>query len=99
MRLHQLIAAATFGAAVMIGGAAGAFETTQIGGTNPDGTAKFQDPDEQQIPGLLGSSQYQQGSEATKPADNLGFQWSMQQSPGSTGPASGFNNPLLRERN
>ena len=99
MSFHRLIAVAMFGAAVSIAGSAGAFEQTQIGGTNPDGSAKFQDPDQQQIPGLLGSTQYQQGTDSTKPTDNLGFQWSMQQSPGAVGPSSGFNNPLLRERN
>jgi hypothetical protein len=99
MRFHRIIAAAAFGAAVLIGGEAGAFEMTQIGGTNADGSAKYQDPDEQQLTGPLGSTQYQQDSDSTKSSQNTGFQWSMQQSQSAIGPASGFNNPLLRDRN
>lgn len=45
MRIHRLIAGAAFAAAVAVSGTAYAFETTSIGGTNPDGTPQFQDLD------------------------------------------------------
>ncbi|MET0638946.1 MAG: hypothetical protein ABWZ19_02895 [Hyphomicrobium sp.] len=44
MRFHLAIAAAILFPALVASGGAGAFETTSIGGTNPDGSAKFQDP-------------------------------------------------------
>ena len=98
MRFHQLIAAAAFGAAIMICGGASAFEMTQIGGKNADGSARFQDPDEQQLMGPLGGVQYQTGTGASQGPQNQGFQWSVQPSPGAVGPSSGFNEPLLRDR-
>jgi len=98
MRFHRLITAAVFGAAIMIGGGAGAFEMTQIGGKNADGSARYQDPGEQSLMESLGSNQYKDGGSLSQKAQNLGFQWSAEQSPGTTGPNSGFNNPLLRDR-
>jgi hypothetical protein len=58
MRIHHLIASAAFAAAIAISGAAYAFESTSLGGSNPDGSAQFQDPDEQPLKGPLGSLQF-----------------------------------------
>ena len=57
MRIQCLIASAAFAAVIGLSGSAFAFETTSMGGTNPDGSAQFQDPDEQAIKGPLGGLQ------------------------------------------
>jgi hypothetical protein len=58
MRIHHLIAGAAFAAAIAASGAAYAFETTSLGATNPDGSAQFQDPDEQQLKDPLAGLQF-----------------------------------------
>jgi hypothetical protein len=58
MRIHHLIASAAFAAAIAASGAAYAFESSSLGGTNPDGSAQFQDPDEQPLKGPLGGLQF-----------------------------------------
>lgn len=58
MRIHRLVAGAAFAAAMTIAGASYAFETTSIGGTNPDGTANFKAPDEQDIDKAVGGFQF-----------------------------------------
>jgi hypothetical protein len=46
MQFHRAIAAAALISALLVSNGASAFETTSIGGTNADGSAKYQDPDE-----------------------------------------------------
>ncbi|HVZ03863.1 hypothetical protein [Hyphomicrobium sp.] len=58
MRIHHYIAGAAFAAAIAVSGGALAFETTSLGGTNPDGSAQFQDPDEKPLSGPLGGLQF-----------------------------------------
>jgi hypothetical protein len=58
MRIHRFIAGAAFAAAVAFSGASYAFETTSIGGTNPDGTAQFQDPDSQDLKNSFGGLEF-----------------------------------------
>jgi hypothetical protein len=58
MRIHRLIASAAFAAVLTVAGASYAFETTSIGGTNPDGSANFKAPDEQDIDKAVGGFQF-----------------------------------------
>lgn len=58
MRIERLIASAAFAALIATSGAALAFETTSIGGTNPDGSANFKAPDEQDIDKAVGGFQF-----------------------------------------
>lgn len=58
MRIHRLIASAAFAVAIATSGASYAFETTSVGGTNPDGSAQFQDPDQQDLNKALGGIQF-----------------------------------------
>jgi len=58
MRIHRLIASVAFAAAMTLAGASFAFETTSIGGTNPDGSANFKAPDEQDIDKAVGGFQF-----------------------------------------
>ena len=98
MRFDRIIVGAAFSFAIIASTSAIAFETTQIGGTNPDGSAHFQDPDEQKLPAPLGSTQTtQQGSGLNEGAQSPATGWSFTQSPSSIEPKSGFNEPLLRE--
>jgi hypothetical protein len=98
MRFDQVIVGAAFFAAIIASSGAGAFETNQIGGTNPDGSAHFQDPEEQKLPAPLGSTQTtQQGSGFSEGMQSPATGWSFTQSPSSIEPKSGFNEPLLRE--
>jgi hypothetical protein len=62
MRIYRVITAAAFAIAIMAPSAAGAFETTQIGGTNSDGSAQYQDPDDQKLQAPLGSVKVITGS-------------------------------------
>jgi len=100
MRFHRAIFGAAILAAVLTSGGAQAFETTSIGGTNPDGSAKFQDPDDQQTSALLGGSvQVQQGYSQQGGASPF-FGWGGSQlSSSSQEPSTPFNNPILRQRN
>ncbi len=99
MQFDRIIVGAAFSFAIIASTGASAFEKTQMGSTNPDGSAQYQDPDEQQLPSPLGGTQFQQGSGTSSPSQNQMFQWSA--TPGSSSAAeakSGFNEPLLRER-
>jgi hypothetical protein len=60
MRIFQVLTAAAFIAAITVS-SAGAFEMTQIGGTNSDGSAQYQDPETQQLPAPLGGTVQIQG--------------------------------------
>jgi hypothetical protein len=110
MRFHRAIAAAVFLSALLGSAAANAFETTSIGGTNADGSAKYQDPDETGgVPtpsssSALGNLNLQVGTgndtnSSTNwlngPGSSLGFTGSQS----SSEPATPFNTPLLRDRN
>ncbi len=108
MRFDRGIAAAVFLSTILISAGAQAFETTSIGGTNADGSARYQDPDEASaLLSPFGSGTTQSSTDTTSnwrgsigagvgsgPA--FGFTSSQNS---SSEPASGFNNPLLRERN
>ena len=54
MRSYRAITAAAFLIAIMAPSAASAFENTQIGGTNSDGSAQYQDAEEQKLQPPLG---------------------------------------------
>jgi hypothetical protein len=112
MRVHRAIAAAVFLSALLGSAAAYAFETTSIGGTNADGSAKYQDPDEtggvptgssSSLPDSL-NLQVGTGNDTNSSTGWLngpgssGFGFTGSQS-SSTEPATPFNTPLLRERN
>ncbi|HEY8127444.1 MAG TPA: hypothetical protein VIF39_01835 [Hyphomicrobium sp.] len=113
MRFHRAIAAAVFLSAIIASAGARAFETTSIGGTNADGSAKYQDPDETGgIPtpsssSPLGNLNLQVGTDNdTNSSTNWlngpgssGFGFTGSQSSSSTEPATPFNTPLLRDRN
>ena len=98
MRFDLIIVSAAFFVAIIASNGVSAFEKTQMGGANPDGSAHYQDPDEQQLPAPLGGTQFQQGSGVSQNPQNPTFQWSVTPSPGSAEAKSGFNEPLLRER-
>lgn len=114
MRLHRAIAAAAFLSVMGASVSAWAFETTSIGGTNADGSAKYQDPDETggvptpSTSSPFGNFNFQVGSSANSDNTNPSTNWL--NGPGSslgftgsqnssTEPATPFNTPLLRERN
>ncbi len=115
MQFLRAIAAAAFFSALLVSAGANAFETTSIGGTNADGSAKYQDPDETGgLPAPSGSSpfgnfNFQVGGTADASSDSATTNWL--NGPGSPGfgfsgsqstsaePASPFNTPILRERN
>jgi hypothetical protein len=105
MRIHKAIICGAFTLAIFSASGANAFETTSVGGTNPDGTAKYQDIDDMQTSSMLGGTQVQPGVStgfSQTPQQQPGaFSWSVEKSPGSsfTQPASGFNDPTLRDRN
>ncbi len=114
MRFYRAIAAAALSSALLVPGGASAFETTSIGGTNADGSAKYQDPDElgaataPASSSPFGNFNFQVG---TSPGDSNSPATNWLNGPGSSGlgftgsqsssvePASPFNTPLLRERN
>jgi hypothetical protein len=87
--LRAIAAAALFSAA--FGSAAVAFETTSIGGTNADGSAKFQDPDE--LGGLtsdtpsspFGNFNFSVGSAADRSANSATTNWLNNNAPGTGG--------------
>jgi hypothetical protein len=84
MRNHRLIASAAFAAAMAIASASYAFETTSIGGTNPDGSAKFQDPDQQDLNKSLGGLQFGvTSSTSSDQADDGRPPWELKQTPPS----------------
>jgi hypothetical protein len=70
MRIHRLIASAAFAAAISLSGSAFAFETTSIGGTNPDGSAQFQDSTEELTKGSLGGLQFGVTSHGSDSSDD-----------------------------
>ena len=99
MRFDRIIVGAAFSFAIVASTGASAFEKTQMGGTNPDGsTANYQDPDEQPLPSPLGGTPFQQGSGTSQSSQNQTFQWTVTPDHGSAEAKSGFNEPLLRER-
>ncbi|MFT3731692.1 MAG: hypothetical protein QM780_09785 [Hyphomicrobium sp.] len=114
MLIYRAMAAAVIFSALMVSGPANAFETTSIGGTNTDGSAKYQDPDElgaatapSTSSSPFGNFNFQVGTPAS--SDQSGTNWL--NGPGSSalgftgsqstsaGPASPFNTPILRDRN
>jgi hypothetical protein len=114
MRFHGAVAAAVLLAAITVSVGASAFETTSIGGTNADGSAKYQDPDETggvPMPSTsspFGNFNFQAGTSANSTGADRSTNWL--NGPGSslgftgsgsssTEAASPFNTPLLRERN
>ncbi len=115
MQFHRAIVATVFFSALLVSTAADAFETTSIGGTNADGSAKYKDPDEMSAAATPASSSpfgnfnFSVGSGANANSDNATTNWL--NGPGSPGfgftgsestsaaPASPFNTPILRERN
>jgi hypothetical protein len=114
MRFDRAIAAAAFILMITVAAGAQAFETTSIGGTNADGSAKYQDPDDTGgIPAASPSSssplsnfnfQVGTGADANTSTNWLsgpgspGFGFTGSQS-SSTEPATPFNTPELRQRN
>lgn len=101
MRIYKAIVCGAFTLAIFAAGGANAFEMTSVGGTNPDGTAKYQDPDEMQASSMLGGTQVQPGAGFSQTPQPGAFSWSVDKSPGSSfsQPASGFTDPTLRDRN
>lgn len=115
MRVHRVMAAVAIASALLASAGADAFETTSVGGTNADGSAKYQEPDEMSAAALpttsspFGNFNFSAGSGANADSDNPNTKWLS--SPGSPGfgftgsesssavPASPFNTPILRERN
>ena len=96
MRIHRVITSAAFVIAIMAPGAASAFESTQIGGTNSDGSAQYQDPEEQKLQAPLGSVRVMQGNGFNDNGQPAGQGW-------SAAPSSGFSAwpyeaPLTRRR-
>lgn len=92
MRLHQVIAGAAFMAAIAVSGPAGAFETTTINGTNSDGSAKYQDPDDKSAQSQLGG--LQMGVQGNGFSDNSNSDsgappWQLKPTP----PSAGFYSP------
>ena len=82
MRLHRAIAAAAFLSVMGVSVSAWAFETTSIGGTNADGSAKYQDPDEtggvpmpSSSSSPLGNFNFQVGTTADSPDGNRSTNW------------------------
>ncbi|WP_045835413.1 hypothetical protein [Hyphomicrobium sp. 99] len=101
MRFDRGIAAAVFLSMTLISAGAQAFETTSIGGTNADGSARYQDPDEASAllsPFGSGQTSSSTGTDWKSPIGSSGFNFSASQNT-STEPSTPFNNPLLRERN
>ncbi len=113
MRFDRAIAAACFLSLITASAEVRAFETTSIGGTNADGSAKYQDPDETGgVPQpssssspfgnfnfSVGSSDANSSTNWVSRPDSSGFGFTGSQSSSSTEPATPFNTPLLRERN
>lgn len=114
MPFHRAVAAAIFFSALLVP-AANAFETTSIGGVNPDGSAKYQDPDElgaatsQSTSSPFGNFNFSAGTPSNTDPNSATTNWL--NGPGSPGfgftgsqstsaePASPFNTPILRDRN
>ncbi|MFA5956453.1 hypothetical protein [Hyphomicrobium sp.] len=67
MQFHRAITAAALFSALVASSSANAFETTSIGGTNADGSAKYQDQDE------LGAAMAPSTSASTSPFGNFNF--------------------------
>jgi hypothetical protein len=89
MRIHRLIASAVFAATIAVSGASYAFETTSVGGTNPDGSAKFQDPDQQDLNKTLGGLQFKVTGGSNESQENSSDRppWELKPTP----PLSGFS--------
>ena len=108
MRFDRGIAAAVFLSMLLSAAGAQAFETTSIGGTNPDGSARYQDLDEASAllsPFGAGSTQSStdpssnwRGSLGAGVGSGSAFNFSSSQN-SSNEPSTPFNTPLLRERN
>jgi len=106
MRFDRGIAAAVFLSMILTAAGAQAFETTSIGGTNADGSARYQDPDEASaLLSPFGSGSTQSSTDTTTnwrgsigAGSGPGFGFTSSQN-SSSEPSSPFNTPLLRERN
>ncbi|HET6389326.1 hypothetical protein [Hyphomicrobium sp.] len=100
MRFNRGIAVAAALSAISISAGAHAFETTSIGGTNSDGSMRYQDLDEAAAL-LSGSAASTTGSDQSwkTPLGSTGFNFSASQKSTSSEPSTPFNTPLLRERN
>ncbi|CAA2142144.1 hypothetical protein [Hyphomicrobium sp. ghe19] len=108
MRFDRGIAAAVFLSMILSAAGAQAFETTSIGGTNADGSARYQDPDEASAllsPFGSGSTQSStdtssnwRGSLGAGVGSGSAFGFTSSQN-SSNEPSTPFNTPLLRERN
>lgn len=103
MRFDRGIAAAVFLSMILTSAGAQAFEMTSIGGTNADGSARYQDPDEASaLLSPFGASATQSSTESgqswTTPIGSSGFGFSASQN-SSAEPSTPFNNSLLRQRN
>jgi hypothetical protein len=85
MRIHSAIAGAAFILTIVASSGAYAFETTSIGGTNADGSAQFQDPDEQALKGPLGGVQFSAGTNGNTSDDSTTPPWQIKPPPASTG--------------
>lgn len=104
MRFDRGIAATVLLSMISISAGAHAFEMTSIGGTNPDGSPRYQDLDEASaLLSPFGSGEAASNTSADKswktPLGSTGFNFSSSQKSSSTEPSTPFNNPLLRERN
>lgn len=110
MRFDRGLTAAVFLSSILISAGAQAFETTSIGGTNADGSMRYQYPDEASAllsPSGSGSGSTQSSTDTTSnwrgsagagvgSGSSLGFTSSQNS---TSEPSSPFNTPLLRERN
>jgi spore coat protein U-like protein len=82
MRLHHLLAATALAGMLLAAENASAFTVDEKSGTNPDGSARYVDPDEQTLPFQLFSAQTQNndidrssGSRYAAPAADGNYQW------------------------
>lgn len=108
MRFDRGIAAAVFLSMILTAAGAQAFETTSIGGTNADGSARYQASDEASAllsPFGSGSTQSStdtssnwKGSIGAGVGSGSAFGFTSSQN-SSSEPSTPFNTPLLRERN
>src|SRR6185437_613901 len=91
MRIHSAIAGAVFVLTIVASSGVYAFEKTSIGGTNADGSAQFQDPDEQALKGPLGSVQFSAGTNGSTSDDSATPPWQIKPPPAST---NFFDSPI-----
>ena len=104
MRFDRGIAAAVLVSMISISAGAHAFEMTSIGGTNPDGSARYQDLDEASaLLSPYGSGDTSSGTGTDQswktPLGPTGVSFSSSQKSSSAEPSTPFNNPILRQRN